>query len=58
MMFNDRRTIKNPAVAAVAKNSNAIKAAPKTKGGITGKVVLEKKSDFTKRQMQYARKGK
>jgi len=57
MMFNDRRTIKNPAVAAAAK-MGSIQAAPKTKGGLTGKVVLEKKSDFTKRQMQYARKGK
>ena len=41
-----------------AGRSGAIKAAPKTKGGITGKVVLEKRSDFTKRQMKYAKKGK
>lgn len=56
-----KRTMKDwnaRASVLAAGRAGSIKAAPKTKGGLTGKVVLEKKSDFTKRQMKYARKGK
>ena len=56
-----KRTMKEynaRASVLAAGRAGSIKAEPKTKGGITGKVVLEKRSDFTKRQMQYAKKGK
>ena len=56
-----KRTMKEweaRASVLAAGRSGAIKEMPKTKGGLTGKVVLEKKKDFTKRQMNSAKKGK
>ena len=41
-----------------AGRSGAIQEMPKTKGGITGRVVRENKKEFAKRQMNYAKKGK